>query len=132
MFNYESSWSDAAVRRFLARATPEAVNDLFDLRIADAYGMTRVNPALSGNPWSENLVEFRDRIAAVLAQKDALTLKDLAVNGKDLIQAGIPAGKALGAILGELFETVLDSPAENTKEHLLEVAKKIYEKHRNA
>ncbi len=42
MFHYEDSWTDAAVRRFLVRVTPEAMNDLFSLRRADIYGMNRI------------------------------------------------------------------------------------------
>jgi hypothetical protein len=128
MFHYESAWTSAAVRRFLSRATPEAVDDLFALRLADVYGMTRTPPALANNCWSANLVEFHDRIEAALAQKAALSLKSLAVNGDDLIQAGVPPGKILGAVLRELFETVLDDPKENTRPRLLGLAKNYYAK----
>ena len=54
-------------------------------------------------------------------------MKDLAVNGRDLMAEGIPAGKHLGIVLNELFETVLDDPAMNTKEKLLIVAKNYYD-----
>ncbi len=43
------------------------------------------------------------------------------------MEIGIPGGKMLGEILNELFETVLDDPSQNTKETLLNIAKKIYE-----
>jgi putative nucleotidyltransferase with HDIG domain len=123
MFHYEPSWSDSAVRRFVVRVTPEAIPDLFDLRIADAYGMARVRPPLDRGGWAENLLEFRERIDAVLAEKSALSLKDLAVSGSDLLAIGIPPGKAIGLVLHELLETVLDDPAENEREHLLQIAK---------
>ncbi|AEE16797.1 CCA tRNA nucleotidyltransferase [Treponema brennaborense] len=122
MFHYESSWTDAAVRRFLVRVTPQAVEDLFDLRIADVYGMTGVPPQLKNGVWSENLLELKDRIDAITAQNTALTLKDLAVNGADLIRAGIPAGKRLGHILRELLDTVIDDPKQNDRETLLRIA----------
>lgn len=50
---------------------------------------------------------------------DCLSLKDLAVTGKDLIEAGIAPGPALGEILTKLLEEVLEDPAKNTKEYLL-------------
>lgn len=128
MFHYESNWTDAAVRRFLFRVTPEALEDLFDLRMADVYGMTRTPPALKEGPWSANLLELKDRIRQVSSQQRVLGLKDLAVNGRDLMQAGIPAGKHLGAILGELLETVLDDPAQNNREQLLTIAKNLFKK----
>lgn len=129
MFHYESNWSDAAVRRFLYRVTPEALEDLFDLRMADVYGMTRTPPVLKEGSWSSNLIELKDRIQAVSAQQQVLGLKDLAVNGKDLMEAGIPSGKQLGKILQQLLETVLDDPSQNNKEQLLTIARNLSQKY---
>jgi len=132
MFHYEASWSDAAVRRFMARITPpdglgtleQALSDLFDLRIADAAGMTNSAPILHTGPWSAELLELKERIDKESALKNAVGLKDLAVSGRDLIQAGIPPGKGLGILLEELLQTVLDDPSCNTKERLLQIALK--------
>jgi putative nucleotidyltransferase with HDIG domain len=126
MFHYESSWSDAAVRRFIVRAGPEYLDDLFDLRLADIYGMHRVPVRIHDSAAGKNLVELRDRITKMLKEKNAMSIRDLAVNGKDLIAAGIPAGKDMGRILNELFDTVLDDPAQNTRETLLTVAGNLY------
>ena len=60
------------------------------------------------------------------AQKMAGSLKDLAVDGKDLIAAGIPPGKSMGLILNELFAAVTDSPEMNEKERLIPLALSIY------
>ncbi len=125
MFHYESVWTDAAVRRFIMRVTVKMIPDLFDLRIADVYGMTRTAPVLKNGSWSENLLELKDRIDFILTQNSAFSVKDLAINGKDLIALGIPAGKNLGNILDELLETVLDDPECNTKEKLSEIAVNI-------
>ena len=125
MFHYESVWTDAAVRRFIMRVTVKMIPDLFDLRIADVYGMTRIAPVLKNGPWSENLLELKDRIDFILTQNSAFSVKDLAINGKDLIAMGIPAGKNLGNILDELLETVLDDPECNTREKLSEIAVNI-------
>ena len=65
-------------------------------------------------------------IESVLEKKSALGIKDLAVNGRDLMQEGIPSGKAMGMILNELFETVTESPTMNEKEKLLALAKNIF------
>jgi hypothetical protein len=66
-----------------------------------------------------------DRVEKVLAGGRAFTLKDLAVLEKDLISIGIESGKTMGIILKELLETVLDDPAQNTQEKLLEIAGKL-------
>jgi len=120
MFHYEPNWTDAAVRRFIFRAGEDSIEKLFELRKADTYGITgiRSEPA--------HLVEFGDRIKAVLTAEHAFSLKDLAINGRDLAALGIAPGPITGIILNELLETVLDDPAENTHEKLMSVAQLIY------
>lgn len=125
MFHYESSWSDAAVRRFIIRAGAENLEDLFLLRLADIYGMHRI-PLQENSPSWKLLAELKNRIEKILNENSALSLKDLKINGKDLIEAGIPSGKTMGKILNELFETVTDSPEMNDKEKLTALAKKIF------
>lgn len=122
MFHYDPSWTDAAVRRFIVRVGKENIDDLFALRKADVFGLTGAYAE------SNFLVEFTARIDALLKEDGAYSLKDLAVNGKDLMSIGIPAGKCLGLVLHELLETVLDDPAQNTKKTLLPIAAAIYER----
>ncbi|WP_318677156.1 CCA tRNA nucleotidyltransferase [Treponema sp.] len=125
MFHYESSWSDAAVRRFIVRVGLDSFDDLIDLRLADMYGKYNVDVRLHNSAGCANLVELTDRVKVLAAQSCALSLKDLKVNGKDLIAEGIPAGKKLGKILNELFQTVLDDPEMNDREKLLKLAKNL-------
>jgi hypothetical protein len=61
-------------------------------------------------------------LEAVLAEAACLGLKDLAVNGKDLMALGFPAGKQLGACLNRLLELVLEEKIPNEKEALLRQA----------
>ena len=128
MFNYESNWSSAAVRRFLVRVKPEYLEDLFDLRLADMYGMYNEPVDIRYSQSVALLLELKERIKAEQQLHSALTLKDLAVNGKDLIAEGIPSGKMLGIILNELLECVLEDPEMNKKETLLKTAKAIHER----
>lgn len=127
MFNYEPQWKDSAVRRFLVKVKAENVEDLFDLRLADIYGMRNTPVRLHDSQTAKLLLEFKERIEKEQQKKSVLSLKSLAVNGKDLMEAGIPGGKELGMILNELFETVLEDPAQNKKDTLMAIAKKIYE-----
>ena len=120
MFNYEPTWKDSAVRRFLVKVKAENV-------LADIYGMHNSPVRLHDSPTAALLLEFKERIEKEEQKKSALSLKSLAVNGKNLMEIGIPRGKELGAILNELFETVLEDPSQNKKETLLNIAKKIYE-----
>jgi poly(A) polymerase/tRNA nucleotidyltransferase (CCA-adding enzyme) len=120
MFNYTPDWSDSAVRRFIARVGRERIDDLFALRRADQFGMS------SNKTDSARLAEFGERLKKIIHKETALSLKDLAVNGRDLMEAGIPGGPVLGTVLEQLLETVLDDPEMNTKERLLPLAKNLY------
>ncbi len=121
MFNYDSSWTDAAVRRFIMGAGKENIEDLFLLRLADQYA-TR-----GEKPDPKSLDEFRGRIRKVLSEDSALSLKDLKIRGGDLTQlCGIPPGPAMGRVLDFLLQAVVDDPALNEKETLAEMAKRYY------
>ena len=54
-----------------------------------------------------------------MEQDECLTIKQLAVNGQDLIAAGMRPGKEIGEMLKRLLEIVLDAPEKNTREQLL-------------
>jgi putative nucleotidyltransferase with HDIG domain len=120
MFLYTDEWTDAAVRRFIARVGESNLEDIYRLRRSDAYAFT----GKESNSVSIQLLA--NRVNGVLAAGRAFSLKDLAVTGNDLMETGISPGKTMGIILNELLETVLDDPAQNTREKLLEIAGKIY------
>ena len=62
----------------------------------------------------------------VIEEKNqALSLKDLAVNGEDLAKIGIPKSKEMGEILSKLLEMVIDYPTLNQKDTLLDQARRI-------
>ncbi|MDR2952876.1 MAG: CCA tRNA nucleotidyltransferase [Treponema sp.] len=116
MFHYTPDWTDAAVRRFIARAGEDRLKDLWRLRRADAFGLA------GSETEPESLLQLADRVEEVLAKGRAFSIKDLAVSGKDLMAIGVKPGKTMGALLRALLETVLDDPAQNTREKLLEIA----------
>ena len=123
MFHYTDDWSDAAVRRFIARVGGENLSMVYRLRRADAYAMAAVEPGPGF------LLPLAGRAEKILEEKQAFSLKDLAINGRDLIDIGITPGKTIGIILGELLETVLDDPARNSRETLLEITHRMKEKY---
>lgn len=126
MFNYEPNWTIAAVRRFIIRVGRENLDDLYDLRIADIYGMHNQKVDFRFSEPIGRLIELKDRITEELEKNNALSLKDLAINGNDLIAAGFTKGKQLGVILNQLLDCVLEDPGMNTREKLMEVARSIF------
>ena len=53
----------------------------------------------------------------ILEAQNCLSLKDLAVTGRDLIDAGVKPGPTLGVILNAMLEAVIEHPEYNTKEY---------------
>jgi len=123
MFNYQEEWSDAAVRRFVARVGENAIDDLFALRRADQIGMCAEN----ANAFPQGLALLADRVRAVREGDRAFTVRELAVDGADIMShLGIGPGPKVGAILAALLQAVLDDPAQNDRERLLEIARRFY------
>ncbi len=126
MFDYDTSWSDGAVRRLVSRVGPDSLTRLFALRRIDICGKT-------GRPGeSRELRHLEERIAHLLSGKPPLTTKDLAIDGRDIMELlNIPAGPTIGIILRDLLQTVLDDPATNTYDRLARVARNFYEQRLN-
>jgi hypothetical protein len=95
---------------------------MYALRRADAY-------AAAGVESPGAIVSLIDRVDGVLARDNALSLRDLAVSGRDLMGIGVKSGKRMGIILRELLEAALEDPALNTREKLLEIAGKLNERY---
>ncbi|PKN03119.1 hypothetical protein CVU76_03345 [Candidatus Dojkabacteria bacterium HGW-Dojkabacteria-1] len=114
-----TQWSDSAVRRFLKRVGEENVEDLFKLRIADASS----NPNTAFKP--EEITELQKHISKVRQEDMALKITDLDINGEDLKSIGVEPGKKMGDILNKLLDMVIEDPLLNTKEKLLEEARRM-------
>jgi tRNA nucleotidyltransferase (CCA-adding enzyme) len=113
MFYYTPEWTDGTVRRFVNRVQADRIGALFSLREADIISRGR-----GEDPEGETR-ELRARIARVAAEDAAMRVKDLAVNGADVMRVlGVGPGPQVGQILNRLLECVLDDPALNQKETL--------------
>ena len=102
-----------AVKRALRRMTPPVLFQLLALQRADRRGAKIESVDLS------DLDEVQALAEEILREDACFSLRDLAVNGNDLLQAGIAPGKPVGAALAGLLDAVIDGKAENTKQALL-------------
>jgi tRNA nucleotidyltransferase (CCA-adding enzyme) len=112
-----------SVRRLLAVLAENHLefHDFMRLRIADKKGN------LAKSPYT--LADIRDRLRKVKeaqARQTAFCLDDLAVTGHDIMAVlGIPPGPNVGRIKQQLFEKVLDDPALNTRDRLLDLVQEM-------
>ena len=108
-----------SVRRLAAAIGPALFTDLLDLQRADAHGQ---NPSFL----QERLAHY-DAIEAmwqeILKEQDALSLSDLAINGKDVMALGY-TGREIGRMLSLALDYVLENPAANQREILIDFIQK--------
>ena len=107
-----------SVRRWLSRLGPETMEALLDLQQAD------MGSKGTGRP--EEMAQFaalQEIIAEIQAENACLGLKDLAVDGRDLMAIGFMPGKEIGACLRHLLDQVLDEKLPNEKQALLDAAR---------
>ena len=105
------------IRRWLGRLGKEKLEKLLVLQEADMGS--------KGTGIPREMAQFdqlRDLVAQIEAENACLQLKDLAVNGHDLMELGI-TGPAIGKALNALLEQVIDEQLPNEKQTLLNALK---------
>jgi tRNA nucleotidyltransferase (CCA-adding enzyme) len=108
------------VRRAISRIGVENMPSLFLVKRADtmAQSLYRREEKL------QYIDDYEQQYRQICAQNECVQKKDLAINGRDLIEMGMKPGREIGEVLDALFEMVLDDPERNTREQLLKEAHK--------
>ena len=102
------------LRRWLSRYGEETMDQLLLLQEAD------MGSKGTGNPEEGRVFpKIRAILEEIKAENACLSIKDLAIDGRDLLALGYAPGKALGACLSHLLEAVLDERLPNDKAALL-------------
>jgi len=104
------------VRRWLGRLGPETFFRLLEVKRADGMGQ---DYELVKDRLAE-LDGLRAKAEEIVARGQCFALKDLAVNGRDVLAAGVPPGPEVGRALNRLLERVLSGELANEREALLE------------
>lgn len=113
MFETKSFYTERAIRRFIHKIGKDLIFKLVDLRIADKKGGAYPNQL-------KGILRLKSKIQEELEKKPPFGAKDLALTGHDLMKLGYAEGPVLGQILRQMVEVVLDDPAKNTREFLIE------------
>lgn len=108
------------LRRRLSQYGGQETLDLLALQRADfgSKGVKDNDP----DPCFETIHAM---LLEILREEPCLTVKDLAVNGNDLKEAGYLPGKAMGSALNRLLKQVLEERLPNEKEALLAEARRF-------
>ncbi len=110
-YNMNPVVSEAAVRHYI-----NEVGENDALRIVD------FNISICGSELNKGYTDMRKICVMVKERGDCTELRKLKISGRDLMEAGFPAGKQLGEILQKLLCEVLDNPKFNEYNYLLKRA----------
>ena len=107
----------SSIRKWLGRLGPEAFFQLLEVKRADGMGQSYelVKDRLV------QLEEIKAKSEEIIAQGQCFSLKDLAVNGQDVIAAGVAPGPEVGRVLEKLLEQVLNGEVQNKQDALLKL-----------
>ena len=106
------------IRKLASRIGMENLEDAWELKKALIKGSRS-----SKKSKSTEIERAENNIREILQENPPVSLKDLAVNGKDLFELGFKEGKDIGEALKKLLDIVIDRPELNKKKVLLELAK---------
>jgi len=116
MVEYNSQWSDGAVRRLIRRFQPDPVETLLSFRRADLLAHGTADKDL------DLLSELEERIDAIQKKPPITCARDLALDGEKVMEIlGIPPGPGVGRALDFLLEKVTDHPELNNEDALIKL-----------
>lgn len=109
------------VRRSIVKMGLESFPEIFAVKRAD----TLAQSMYMRQQKLDAIDQFEALYDRIMEKQVCVQKKDLALNGKDLLDLGVPQGKKVGEILDLLFTQVIEEPAKNTREELLAEAKRL-------
>ena len=121
MFNFSEKGKikTSIIKKFINRVGINNLENLFCLRIADIKGSKNKDQSKI-----DNVMFLIEQCHRIISEKQPLTVKDLAINGRDLMEIGFKQGVKMGQILNSLLEKVLENPELNNKEILLKLVQR--------
>ena len=114
--------SKRQIKRVLQKLGEQNMRRLFQVQRADILSQSEFQRAKKLTILEDTIRLFEE----ILRRKECFSLKQLAVNGRDLIAIGVTDGRQIGGILNKLLNEVIDGRLENDKTVLLNIAKRYY------
>ena len=107
------------IRRWVSKLTPELFARLMVVQRADINAQSDYHKEQKEQVLNETKRLFEE----IIEEKNCLSIKELKINGKDLMDMGVPQGKEIGEILSWLLDQVLEQPVLNERETLTAMVK---------
>ena len=119
--DYSIEPSHMAVRRAASKIGEDCFEQVLEIKRADILAQS----FYMRDEKLERLSEITALYNEIKEKNQCISLKTLAIDGRDLIALGIPAGRKIGEILNALLDDVLQCPEHNSRAYLLEAAEKF-------
>ncbi len=114
LWKTEISAHKPAIRQVMSTLSPELFKDLLWFQKVFCH------------PSYKNRLEMVEQYSEeILRAGDCIRLKDMAVTGRELIDAGMKPGPEMGTVLNRLFQLVLEKPECNNREYLMKSAEQF-------
>ena len=113
--DYHPALTDKSVRKFITKIGKELVPLYLRVQKADVLAQSEYKR----DEKLAKIEEVSKIYDGIIERGECLSLKELAVNGKDLMDCGISPGKEIGETLEHFLEMVIENPSLNEKEILL-------------
>ena len=117
--DYRMEATPKNVRRAMNRIGVELFPYYLAVRLADVKAQSPYRKREK----IENIVAVRVLYQKILLEDQCVTLRQLAVSGRDLMDLGMSPGREMGNMLSELLEYVIDDPERNRKDILCDYVK---------
>lgn len=114
--------SNKFIRRMLNKMPKETFEKLLVLKKADILGQANIDREKR----LAEVVKIKQMLDDFKMEDECFSLKQLKINGNDLIKMGFKPGKEMGQILNKLFEMVVEEEIENDYEVLKNYVEEVY------
>lgn len=109
-----------SLRRLVSKVGAEVMPYLFLLQKADVLAQSDYNK----NEKLQRIEEAHRMFEEILREKEPVSIRELAVSGREIIGLGVAPGPQVGEILQKLLDVVIDDPGKNYRKQLLTEAQK--------
>lgn len=114
------------VKRWLNKIGFDLLNKLVFVRVADIYAHSEINQ----DSRRDKILGVKLIAKDIVAKQQCFSIKDLAINGYDVMNLGVPSGPDVGCVLDWLLCQVLDEEIENDHDLLINEAKRYLEENK--
>ena len=121
VYYHDSLWtiSEKGIKRMLQKIGAELFAKLIDVRQADILAQSTYKRQQK----LDTLKEKADIFQRIIKNGDCFSVSQLKVNGRDLMNLGIPQGKEIGNLLSEMTDMIIEGTLQNDRDSLIEFVK---------